>query len=204
MSAEIIEIDLNNETTFDFDLSITGLSTNDTKVRFNLQLPSFTVQIPCTRADGNTWNVTIPILEDVVEEGQYAFTIELFANGYHFTPVKGNASLKPVAEVVSTTLRKNVKINVSGIKKSNKKPEKKEKKTEEDKAEEKVVKQAEKKEEKKEKKKKKETKESATELMMKKFKPLEKGKSILSQLTDRPEELLTEQEKKVRDLLKNI
>lgn len=213
MSTEILEINLNKETNFDFELSITGISANDAKVRFGIEFPGFTMQIPCARGDDKMWAVTIPNLEELgIEEGNYSFTIELIANGYHFAPVRGTAALKPVAEVVGTVPRKSVEVSVSGITKKDKPKEQ----TKEEKKEEKVVKKAEKEEEKKEEKKaKKEVKEDVEEIVeevdvieqmvSKRFKPFEKGRSILDQLRERtqgPE--LTEADKKVKDILKDI
>jgi len=203
MSTEILEINLNKETNFDFELSITGISANDAKVRFGVELPGYTLQIPCSRGDDKTWSVTIPALEKFVEEGNYSFTIELIANGYHFAPVKGTASIKPIAEVVGSVPRKSVEVEVTSItpKKSIVKKDKTEK------AEEKAVKKAEKEEEKKESKKKKkdDVKEDidlVDEMIQKRFAPFEAGKSILSQLRNKKE--LTEQEQKVKDILKDI
>lgn len=212
MANEILEINLNRETNFDFELSITGISANDAKVRFGIDLPGFTVQIPCTRGDDKIWSVTVPTLEGIAEEGHYSFSIELIVNGYHFSPVKGTAKLAPVAEVTGSVPRKSVEVSVTSIT-----PKKTiVKKPEEEKAEE-VVKDAEKKEKKKAKKKSKKPKkkeevkeESIVDMMInKRFKPFEKGKSILSQIVDRgrePEEVepISDQEKAVKDILKDI
>ena len=213
MSTEILEINLNKETTFDFELSITGISAADAKVRFGVELPGYTLQVPCTRGDDKTWGVTIPCLESFVEEGNYSFTIELIANGYHFSPVKGTAAIKPVAEVVGSVPRKSVEVEVTAIT-----PKKSVVKKEEVEEEEKEAVKAAKKEKKpkKSKKKKKEMKaeeevkeseESIVDQMInKRFAPFEDGRSILSQMTERAEadENLTEQEKAVKDLLKEI
>lgn len=215
MSTEILEINFNKETSFDFELSITGISANDAKVRFGLEFPGFTMQIPCVRGDDKMWSVTIPNLEEAgVKEGNYSFTIELIANGYHFAPVKGTASLKPVAEVVGSVPRKSVEVSVSGI---TKKDKPKEEPTKEEKAEEKAVKKAEKAEEKKDKpkkkaKNKKKEKEEVKEeslvdrMINKRFAPFETGKSILSQMTTKAEREanLTEADKKVREILKDV
>ncbi len=203
MANETLEINLNRETNFDFELSITGISANDAKVRFGIDLPGFTVQIPCTRGDDKVWSVTVPALEDVAEEGHYSFSIELIVNGYHFSPVKGTAKLAPVAEVTGSVPRKSVEVAVTSI------TPKKDVAAEEKKAE-KVVKAAEKKEEKKEKKKPKKKEEVNEEsivdhMINRRFKPFEKGKSILSQMTDRePEKEVSDQEKAVKDILKDI
>jgi len=208
MSTEILEINYNKETNFDFELSITGISANDAKVRFGLEFPGYTMQIPCSRGDDKMWSVTVPNLEELgVEEGNYSFTIELIANGYHFAPVKGTASLKPIAEVVGSVPRKSIEVNVSGI---TKKDKPKEEPTKEEKKEEKVVMKAEKEEEKRE--KKEEVKEEVEEkvdiveqMVSKRFKPFEKGRSILDQLRERTEgPELTEADKKVKDILKDI
>ena len=216
MANETLEINLNRETNFDFELSITGISANDAKVRFGIDLPGFTVQIPCTRGDDKIWSVTVPALESVAEEGHYGFSIELIVNGYHFSPVKGTAKLAPVAEVTGSVPRKSVEVAVTSIT-----PKKDVVKPAEEKKAEKVVKAAEKKEEKKEKKapkkkskkKKEEEVEEVSEesivdhMINKRFEPFEKGKSILSQMVDgdvEEVEPLSDQEKAVKDILKDI
>ncbi len=115
MANEILEINLNRETNFDFELSITGISANDAKVRFGIDLPGFTVQIPCTRGEDKVWSVTVPALESVAEEGNYGFSIELIVNGYHFAPVKGTAKLAPIAEVTGSVPRKSMEVAVTSI-----------------------------------------------------------------------------------------
>ena len=213
MSTETLEISLNKETTFDFELSITGISANDAKVRFGLELPGFTLQIPCSRGDDKMWGVTIPALDKFVEEGQYTFTIELIANGYHFAPVKGTAALSPTAEVVGSVPRKSVEVAVTSItpKKSivkdteetEDKPEKKKKKDkpkkseEKDKVEETEESIAEPVEEKK---------ESVIDKMINKLQPFETGRSILSQMQEKKyhDDNRPESDKKVRNILKDI
>lgn len=194
MATEILEINLNRETNFDFELSITGISANDAKVRFGLDLPGYTVQIPCTRGNDTVWSVTIPALENVVEEGNYGFSIELIVDGYHFAPVKGTAKLAPVAEVTGSVPRKSVEVKVTSIT-----PKKKLVK-DEVKDEKPKPKPAKKKESKKE-----EVKESIVDtLINKRFKPFETGRSLISQMTDRAEkeENLSDQEKALKQYLK--
>ena len=196
MSIELLQINLNRETNFDFELTISGISANDAKVRFGLDLPGYTIQIPCTRGDDTTWSVTVPILEGIVEEGHYGFSIELIINGYHFAPVKGTAQLAPVAEVTGTVPRKSVEVSVTSInpKDENEKPKvkKKTKKKVEPKKEE--VKEEEEKEE-----------SIVDKLIGRRFKPFETGKSLISQMIDRAEkeENLSKQEKSLKQFLKD-
>lgn len=214
MTTELLEINLNKETNFDFELSITGISANSARVRFGIELPAFTLQIPCVRGNDKTWSVTIPKLEDFVEEGQYTFTIELVVDGYYFAPVKGAAKIAPVAEVIGSVPRKSVEVAVTSIT-----PKKPIVRGEEDEKDEETPKKILNSKNKKKSAEKKQTKKSVKEesaeesvvdkMVNRRFKPFEKGKSILSQMTDltnekQEKEPLTEQQMKVRNILKNI
>jgi hypothetical protein len=192
MDNEILEIALNRATTFEFELSITGISANAAKVRFGIEFPSHTLQFPCSRGDDSKWQVTVPKLEELgIEEGHYTFTIELIVDGYHFAPVKGTAKVTPVAEVKGTVPRKSVEVAVTSISTKTDEGESTKKKTKpkKEKVEEVVIRP-----------------ESVVDKMIaRRFKPFEKGRSILSQLTSDEEQVeLTEKEKKVRDVLRGL
>ncbi len=191
MADDILQINLNRATNFEFELSVTGISADSAKVTFGLEVTGlFTIQFPCVRGDDGNWSVSIPVLDKYMEEGNYTYTIELIVEGYHFAPVKGTAHVGPVAEVKGSMPKKKVSVSFGGLKSTDK----------EEKAEEKVVKKAEKKEEKKAKAKKKPEK---IEEKKKPGKVFDTSKSLLSQLTEKEEVVVTKDDL-VKDLLKDM
>lgn len=191
MADDILQINLNRATNFDFELSVTGISADSAKVTFGLEVTGlFTIQFPCVRGDDGTWSVSIPALDKYMEEGNYTYTIELIVEGYHFAPVKGTAHVAPVVEVKGTAPKKKVSVSFGGLK-STDEPAK------EEKAEKKAVEKAEKKVDKKAKKVEK------VEEKKKPGKVFDKNKSLLSQITETEKEEVTK-DAVIKNLLKNL
>lgn len=191
MADDILQINLNRATNFDFELSVTGISADSAKVTFGLEVTGlFTIQFPCVRGDDGTWSVSIPVLDKYMDEGNYTYTIELIVEGYHFAPVKGTAHVAPAVEVKGSAPQKKVSVSFGGLKSTDEpaKEEKAEKKAVE-KAEEKVVKKA------------KKTKK--VEEKKKPGKAFDKNKSLLSQITETEKEEVTK-EAVIKDLLKDL
>jgi len=193
---DILQINLNRGTNFEFELSVSGISADSAKVSFGLETTNFTICFPCVRGDDSNWSVSIPSLENYLDEGNYTYTIELVVDGYHFAPVKGTAHVAPVAEVKGSVPHSKVEVSVGGLKSTDEPKVEVEKETEE--AEETAVEKAEKKEDKKPKKKtKKKVKESKRP-----SKPLDKNKSILSQLNEKSDD--EEKDQAIKDLIKDL
>ncbi len=189
MADDILQINLNHATNFDFELSVTGISADSAKVTFGLEVTGlFTIQFPCVRGDDGTWSVSIPVLDKYMDEGNYTYTIELIVEGYHFAPVKGTAHVAPAVEVKGSTPQKKVSVSFGGMKSTDEPAEKAEKKAVE-KAEQKVVKKAKKKTKKVEKKKP--------------GKAFDKNKSLLSQMTETEKEEVTK-DAVIKTLLKDL
>lgn len=182
---DTLQINLNRGTNFEFELSISGISGDSAKVSFGIESTNFTVCFPCTRGDDGNWSVSIPSLEKFLDEGNYTYTITLVVDGYHFAPVTGTAHVAPVAEVKGSTPHSKVEVSFGGLKATDDKTgDEVEVEAKTEKAEEKAVEKAEKKVTKKKpaKKKVKEAKKPA--------KPLDKNKSILSQLNEKSDEAI--------------
>jgi len=191
MADDILQINLNRATNFDFELSVTGISADSAKVTFGLEVTGlFTIHFPCVRGDDGTWSVSIPVLDKYMDEGNYTYTIELIVEGYHFAPVKGTAHVAPAVEVKGSAPKKKVSVSFGGLKSTDEpaKEEEAEKKAVE-KAEKKVVKKA----------KKKVVKESKK----KPGKPFDKDKSLLSQMIEKEEVVVTKDDI-VKNLLKDL
>ncbi len=117
-----LKITLNAETSFEFELSVSGIDVSKAKVRFGLEKNGVTLQFPCKKK-GEKWNVVVPPLDSFgLKEGLYSHTIELIANGYYFAPVKGTAEVAPAASVTGSLVNKDVKVKVTGIKVTESKP----------------------------------------------------------------------------------
>jgi len=202
---DILQINLNRGTNFEFELSITGISADSARVTFGLEFPGMcTFQFPCKRGDDGSWSVSIPSLDKYMDEGNYSYTIELVVDGYHFAPVKGTAHVAPVAEVKGSVPHSKVEVSFGGLKVTDEKADSKvEVKAETEKAEKEAVEQAEEKEDKKAEKVKESVKPK------KRPKPLDKSKSILSQLNEKSDEAIEaekagEKNKAVKDLIKDL
>lgn len=194
---DTLQINLNRGTNFEFELSISGISGDSAKVSFGIEATNFTVCFPCTRGDDGNWSVSIPSLEKFLEEGNYTYTITLVVDGYHFAPVTGTAHVAPVAEVKGSTPHSKVEVSFGGLKATDEKTgDEVEVEVETEKAEEAAVEKAEDKEDKKASKKKvkKKVKEAK-----KPSKPLDKNKSILSQLNEKSEETIAAEDAAEKD-----
>ncbi len=111
-----LKITLNAETSFEFELIVSGIDVSKAKVRFGLEKNGVTLQFPCKKK-GEKWNVVVPPLDSFgLKEGLYSHAIELIANGYYFAPVTGTAEVAPAASVTGSLVKKDVKVKVSGIK----------------------------------------------------------------------------------------
>lgn len=196
---DILQINLNRGTNFEFELSITGISADSAKVTFGLEFPGMcTFQFPCKRGDDGSWSVSIPSLDKYMDEGNYSYTIELVVDGYHFAPVKGTAHVAPVAEVKGSVPHSKVEVSFGGLKVTD--DTETEVKDETEKAEVEAVEKAEEKEDKK-----------VTESVKpkKRSKPLDKSKSILSQLNEKSDEEIEAEQagqknKAVKNLIKDL
>jgi len=200
MATDNLQITLNAETSFEFELSVKGIDIAEAVVRFGLEKSGVTLQFVCKRESGSDdWNVVIPRLDKFgLKEGLYDHTIEVIANGYYFAPVKGKSEVAPGPEVTGEMVKRDVKVAISGIKikegtkKSFTKKQKPKKKSKKKDAPLKEV-----------------LKETMADKMISKLEPIDMGMPILPQLAGRKvvevEEVeLSEQEIKVRDLLKNV
>ncbi len=111
-----LQLTLNAETSFEFELQVSGIKLSEAKVRFGLEKNGVTFQFPCKQKNGK-WNVVVPALDSFgLKEGLYSHTIELISNGYYFAPVTGTAEVTAAAEVTGSIVKKDVKVAVSGIK----------------------------------------------------------------------------------------
>lgn len=120
-----LQLTLNAETSFEFELQVSGIKLNEATVRFGLEKNGVTFQFPCKQKNGK-WNVVVPALDSFgLKEGLYSHTIELISDGYYFAPVKGTAEVTAAAEVTGKLVKKDVKVAVSGIKVTERKISKK-------------------------------------------------------------------------------
>jgi hypothetical protein len=96
MNNSTLTVSLNNPTSFEFDLIISGVgSMSLIKVRFNIEETHFIFSVPCESDDTNeNWTVIIPPLDKMFSEGSYPYTIEILANGYYFVPVSGTVHVE--------------------------------------------------------------------------------------------------------------
>lgn len=116
MNTETLKITHNRETSFEFELNVTGISTESAIVRFMINvMDSFSISFLCVHGDENKWNVTIPPLDNFMEEGNHTFTIEMIAEGFYFAPVKGTAEVGAIAEVNVSIPQNNISVTLSDV-----------------------------------------------------------------------------------------
>lgn len=77
------------KTSFEFDLEIQGTNVEDVDITLFVDKSEFVLGFPATHQSGDTWSVTIPSLESLLELGEHSFYINVIVDDtYCFTPIK--------------------------------------------------------------------------------------------------------------------
>ena len=94
----IIKSETNN---LDFDVNIEGLSADVINVRFVIEAEDVDLTFHCKKMEGDKWGVAVPPVE-MIQTTAYPFRIEVVAEGYFFTPMRGMVNVVRSPEVYTS------------------------------------------------------------------------------------------------------
>jgi hypothetical protein len=101
----VITIVNTRENPLDFDIVIQGVDSADAQVKFIIETNPVHFGFPCTRGEGDKWNVVLPPLPHI-ERVSYNFHIEIVVDGYFFEPYRGTINVTAEPEVSASEVNK--------------------------------------------------------------------------------------------------
>lgn len=118
----LITISNVKENVLEFDVEIKGIDTDETTVRFIIEVNKMKLSFDCEKGkEEKLWSVKIPALS-ILETTSYPFHIDVIVDGYYFDAMKGSINVVGTHEIY-TTKPKN--ITLAPFKKKEEKVDKK-------------------------------------------------------------------------------
>lgn len=99
----VVSIINTKENPLEFDISIQGVDSGDTTVKFVIETNPVHFGFLCNKNEQGKWVVNIPPLPHL-ERVSYPFHIEIVVDGYYFEPLRGtlNVTAAPVVKSVNS------------------------------------------------------------------------------------------------------
>lgn len=95
----MIVLKANDSTNLSFEMGIEGNATTINKVCLVLETnKGFDIRIPAEFSNGNV-TATVPVLEDILESGEYVMSLEVQIDGKVYTPLQESVTIETPVRV---------------------------------------------------------------------------------------------------------